>query len=202
MKNQTVVAALALGGCLVLALNLGAYPPAVGILGNSKDCLSCHADNGPWKDDGTVIIDIVDKQTRQSLRQSDGTFLIEAKRGEQKTVLTVIGTMRQGQSEIPTRNAWIYVDPEMIDASALSCFAPGWNVNLPMACRVVGDKWDDSADADYTVLPMSVRPTDAAQDASIVLQVMITKGASVKGKAKEGLIANYFERHVNLRVLE
>lgn len=202
MKKQTVVAALAFGGCLVLALNLGAYPPAVGILGKSKDCLACHVDNGPWKDDGAVIIDIVDKQTKQSLKQPDGTFLIEAKRGELKTVLTVIGSMRQGQSEAPTRNAWIYVDPAMISASALSCFAPGWNVNLQMACRVVGDKWDDSTDADYTVLPMSVRPTDAAQDASVVLQVMLTKGASVKGKAKEGLIANYFERTVKLKVLE
>ncbi len=202
MKKQTVVAALAFGFCLVLVLNLGAYPPAVGILGNSKDCMSCHVDNGPWKDDGTVIIDVVDKQTKQSLRQPDGTFLIEAKRGERKTVLTVIGSTRQGQSEAPTRNAWIYVDPEMIGASALSSFAPGWNINLPMACRVVGDKWNESADADYTVLPMSVRPTDAAQDASVVLQVMLTKGASVKGKAKEGLIGNYFERQVTLRVVE
>jgi hypothetical protein len=201
MKRSEIIG-LVIGGSLVLALNLGAYPPAVGILGNSKDCMSCHVDNGPWKDDGIVIIDIVDKQTKQSLRQPDGTFLIEAKRGEQKTVLTVIGSMRQGQSETPTRNAWIYVDPEMIGTSALSSFAPGWNINLPMACRVVGDKWDESTDADYTVLPMSVRPTDAAQDGFVVLQVMLTKGASVKGKAKEGLIGNYFERQVTLRVVE
>jgi len=200
--KRTVTAALVLGCSVVLALNLAAYPPAVGILGNSKDCLSCHVDNGQWKDDGTVIIDIVDKETRQSLKQADGTFLIQAKRGEQKTVLTVIGSKHQEKLDTPTRNAWIYVDPEMIGASALSSFAPGWNINLPMACRVVGDKWDESADADYTVLPMSVRPTDAAQDASIVLQVMLTKGASVKGKAREGLIANYFERKVTLRIVE
>ena len=200
--KRSVIVVLVLGTSLVLVLNLGAYPPAVGILGKSKDCMSCHVDNGPWKDDGIVIIDVVDKQTKKSLRQPDGTFLIEAKRGEQKTVLTVIGSMRQAQSEAPTRNAWIYVDPEMIGASALSCFAPGWNINLPMACRVVGDKWDESSDADYTVLPMSVRPTDAARDASVELQVMLTKGASVKGKAKEGLIGNYFERKVALRVVE
>lgn len=187
---------------MMLALSLGAYPPAVGILGNAKNCISCHVDNGPWKDDGTVIIDVVDKQTKQSLKQPDGTFLIKAKRGEQITVLTVIGSMRKGQSEIPTRNAWIYVDPETIGSSALSSFAPGWNINLPMACRVVGDKWDESTDADYTVLPMSLRPTDAAQDASVVLQVMLTKGASVKGKAKEGLIGNYFERTVKLKIIE
>ena len=201
MKRATI-AVLVIGWSLAFALSVVAYPPAVGILGNSKDCMSCHVDNGPWKDDGTVIIDIVDKQTKESLKQPDGTFLIEAKRGEEKTVLTVIGSLRQGQSEIPTRNAWIYVDPEMIGASALSSFAPGWNINLPMACRVVGDKWDGSANADYTVLPMSVRPTDAALDASVVLQVMLTKGASVKGKAKEGLIGNYFERQVTLSVIE
>ena len=200
--KRSVIAALAMGWTLAFAFSVGAYPPAVGILGNSKDCLSCHTDNGPWKDDGTVIIDVVDKQTKESLKQADGTFLIEAKRGEEKTVLTVIGSVRQGQSEIPTRNAWIYVDPEMIGASALSGFAPGWNINLPMACRVVGDKWKESTNADYTVLPMSVRPTDAAQDASVVLQVMLTQGASVKGKAKEGLIGNYFERQVTLRVVE
>jgi len=200
--KRSAIAALVMGWSLVFAFSVGAYPPAVGILGNSKDCMSCHVDNGPWKDDGTVIIDIVDKQTKESLKQPDGTFLIEAKRGEEKTVLTVIGSLRQGQSDIPTRNAWIYVDPEMIGASALSSFAPGWNINLPMACRVVGDKWDDSSDADYTVLPMSVRPTDAAQDGSVVLQVMLTKGASVKGKAKEGLIGSYFERQVTLRVVE
>ena len=202
MTKSTVISVLAFCGCLVFALNLGAYPPAVGILGNSRDCLVCHADNGPWKDNGTVIIDIVDKQTGRSLMQPDGTFLIQAKRGELKTIKTVIGSKRKGRLEAPTRNAWIYVDPKMIGASAISSFAPGWNVNLPMACRVVGDKWGISDDADYTVLPMSIRPTDAAQDASMSLQIMITKGASVKGKAKEGLTANYFERTVKLKVIE
>jgi hypothetical protein len=27
-----------------------AYPPAVGIIGKSRDCMSCHANNGPWGD--------------------------------------------------------------------------------------------------------------------------------------------------------
>ncbi len=200
--RRSVIVVLAVGCSVAFALNLRAYPPAVGILGNSRDCLVCHADNGPWKDDGTVIIDVVDKETGQSLKQADGTFLIQAKRGEKKTILTVIGCNRQEELEAPSRNAWIYVDPNMIGASALSSFAPGWNVNLPMACRIVGDPWSETADADYTVLPMSVRPTDAAQDAQIVLQVMLTKGESVKGKAREGLIANYFERKVTLRVVE
>ena len=90
----------------------------------------------------------------------------------------------------------------MIRASAISSFAPGWKVNLPMACRVVGDQWNESTDADFTVLPMSLRPTDAARNAEIELQVMVTKGESVKGKAKEGLTANYFKFKVKLEVLE
>lgn len=200
--RQSGIVVLVIAYSTVLALSLGAYPPAVGILGNSRDCLVCHADNGPWKDDGTIIIDIVDRETRQSLKQADGTFVIQAKRGEKKTILTVIGSKRQENLEAPSRNAWLYVDPSMIGASALSSFAPGWNVNLPMACRVVGDSWGESEDTDYTVLPMSVRPTDAARDAQIVLQVMLTKGESVKGKATEGMIANYFERKVTLRVVE
>lgn len=200
MKQLSVIAVLVLAGYLAFAPGAEAYPPAVGILGGSSNCLVCHADNGPWKDDGTVIIDIVDKETKKSLRQPDGTFLIEAARGERKTVLTVIGARRGNGSEAPARNAWIYVDPRMIGVSSLSSFAPGWNVNLPMACRVVGDKWGEADDSDYTVLPMSVRPTDAAQDATIVLQVMLTKGTSVKGKPREGMVGNYFERQVQLKI--
>ena len=68
-----------------------AYPPAVGLVGKAKNCLSCHANNGPWLDDKRLIIDIIDKETQKSLKQSDGGFLITVKRGEIKTVLTVIG---------------------------------------------------------------------------------------------------------------
>lgn len=193
---------LAVASIIGLSLTLDAYPPAVGILGSSTDCLSCHVSNGPWGADRVVIIDLVDKETGQSLKQTDGTFLIEAKRGELKTVQTVIGIRREGGRSVPTKNAWLYVDPNMIGSSALSAFAPGWNVDLPMACRMVGDKWDDSLEADFTVLPMSVRPTDAAQDAVLELQVMLTSGESVKGKPKQGLTANYFVRKVSLRVIE
>ena len=45
-----------------------AYPPAVGILSNAKNCLVCHANNGPWKDDDKTIIDILDKETRKSFK--------------------------------------------------------------------------------------------------------------------------------------
>src|SRR5688572_16686461 len=54
-----------------------AYPPGVGILSNSKNCMSCHVNNGPWKDNENLIIDILDKETKTSLRQPDGSFLIE-----------------------------------------------------------------------------------------------------------------------------
>lgn len=179
-----------------------AYPPAVGILGSARNCLSCHVNNGPWKDEANTIIDLLDQKTKRSLLQPDGSFLIEARRGEAKTVLTVIGRTRESKGERPYRNAWLYIDPRTIGASSLSKFAPGWDVNLPMSCRVVGDMVEGFEGAKITVLPMTVRPTDAAQDAGILLQVMLTKGESIKGKPKEGMTGNYFERRVVLKVTD
>jgi len=46
------------------------------------------------------------------------------------------------------------------------------------------------------------RPTDAAQEAELALQVMLTKGESVKAKPKEGMIGSYFERKVKLKVTD
>jgi hypothetical protein len=71
-----------------------------------------------------------------------------------------------------------------------------------MSCRIVGDKLDRFESAAITVLPMTIKPTDAARDAELQLQVMLTKGESVKGKPKEGVISNYFERKVKLMVLD
>lgn len=177
-----------------------AYPPAVGILGSSRNCIACHANNGPWKDDGTLIIDVLDKATGNSLKQKDGTFLIAAKRWEAKTVITVIGTAKGARTQ-SYRNAWLYIDPERIkDASALNKFAPGWSVNLPMSCRMVGDTTQAYPNASVTTLPMTVRPGDDARDAEIELQVMLTRGESVKGKPQEGMIGSYFERKVRLKV--
>ena len=184
------------------AVDSFSYPPAVGILGKAKNCVTCHLDNGPWKEEDKTIIDIVDKDTKISLKQPDGSFFIEAKRGEKRTVLTIIGRRKEDKTEPPYRNAWLYVDPKTIDSSSLSKFAPGWDVNLPMSCRVVGDKWEGYEGAYLTVLPMTVHPSDAAQDGELHLQVMLTKGDSVKGKAKEGMIGNYFERRVKLKVVE
>lgn len=177
-----------------------AYPPAVGILSNSKNCISCHTNNGQWQDDSKTIIDILDKDTKKSFKQSDGTFLIETKRGEQKTVLTVIGRKKDKSISAPYRNAWLYIDPTTIGTNSLSKFAPNWDVNLPMSCRLVGDKLPGYEDADITSLPMTIQPLSNAKDTEMQLQVMLTKGESVKGNAQEGMNGNYFERTVKLVV--
>ncbi|MDP3791329.1 MAG: hypothetical protein Q8R38_04730 [Candidatus Omnitrophota bacterium] len=187
---------------VAFARDVWAYPPAVGILGEAKNCLSCHVNNGPWKDDGLTIIDILDKGTKKSLKQIDGSFLIEVKRGEKKTILTVIGRSKADKEESPYRNAWLYVDPRTIGTTSLSKFAPGWDVNLPMSCRIVGDTLEGYEGTKISVLPMTIQPSDAAQDAELMLQVMPTKGESVKGKPKEGMIGNYFERKVKLKVMD
>lgn len=185
---------------LIFTVAVWSYPPGVGILSKSKNCLACHVSNGPWQDDGKTIIDIVDKESNQSLKQADGSFLLEVKRGQTKTVLTIVGRSIDEKEQVPYRNAWIYVDPKTIESSSFSKFAPGWEVNLPLACRVVGDTRTDLEGAKITVLPMTIRPADAAQNAELQLQVMLTKGESVKGNAKEGMIGNYFERRVVLIV--
>ena len=178
------------------------YPPGVGIMGKAKNCLVCHVNNGPWQDEENTIIDILDKDTKTSLKQADGSFLIQAKRGETKTVLTVIGRKKGDKAAPPFRNAWIYMDPKKIESNSLSKFATGWTVNLFMACRIVGDTLEGFEGAKLTALPMSLRPGDDAQDAGLSLQAMLTKGESVKGDAKKGMIGNYFERLVRLKVLE
>ena len=178
-----------------------AYPPAVGILSNSKNCISCHVNNGPWKDDINTIIDILDRETKKSFKQPDGSFLIEIKRGEQKTVLTVIGNIKDNAIAAPYRNAWLYIDPTTIGTNSLSKFAPGWDVNLSISCRLVGDNLPGYENADITSLPMTIQPTSIAEDAEIQLQVMLTKGEGVKGNAQEGMVGNYFEKRVMLIVI-
>jgi len=203
MKARIIpIISIVVGLGIILPQYVLSYPPAVGLLGKSKNCLVCHANNGPWQDEANTIIDILDKETKKSLMQADGSFLIEVQRGEIRTVLTVIGRKKGDKVEAPYRNAWLYVDPQRIKSNSMSKFAPGWNVNLPLSCRVVGDKLEGFEGAKITALPMSVRPGDDAQDAELKLQVMLTKGESVKGKGKEGMKGNYFERVVRLKVLE
>jgi len=197
---KTIITALSL---LVLVANKAiAYPPAVGILGNAKSCMSCHVNNGPWVSESKTIIDILDKETMKSLRQLDGTFQLDVKRGQQKTVLTVIGRIKDDDTPAPYRNAWTYIDPTTIGTSSLSKFAPGWAVNLQMSCRVVGDNLPGFEGAKVTVLPMTVQPLDDAKDAILQLQVMLTKGESVKGDPKKGMLGNYFERSVKVKVID
>ena len=187
---------------VVTAALAGAYPPAVGILGGAKSCLSCHVSNGPWKDDAGLIIDVLDKASGKSLKQTDGGFLIQSRRGETRAVLTVIGLAQGAQGPRPYRNAWLYVDPRLIaDGVSLNKFAPGWDVNLPMSCRLVGDASPAYPGAHITVLPMTVRPGVEAEDTEVQLQVMLTSGEAVKGKPREGMAGSYFERQVRLRVL-
>jgi hypothetical protein len=178
-----------------------AYPPGVGILAKSRTCTSCHVDNGPWTDEKRTIVDVLDATTKQSLRAPDGAFIVTVPRGATRTVLTVIGRAA-GEESPPIRNAWLYVDPTQIGTSALSKFAIGWDVNLPMSCRLVGDRLEGFEGAHLTVLPMTIRPTDAARDAELELQAMLTSGQAVKGKAREGLISNSLIRKVLLRVVE
>ncbi len=177
-----------------------AYPPGVGILTNSPNCLSCHANNGPWQDDVNTIIDILDKDTKRSLMQPDGTFLLEVKRWEQKTVLTVIGSKKTNSVPAPTKNAWIYIDPTTIGTNSLSKFAPNWDVNLPMSCRIVGDDLPGYENSDITSLPMTIQPLSNAKNAEIILQVMLTSGETMKNNAHEGLMGSYFERKVKLTI--
>ena len=200
MKTKNI---LGLGFCLLalFAVNTFSYPPAVGILGKAKSCLACHVNNGPWTDETKTIIDLLDKETMKSLRQADGSFLIEVKRGRQKTVLTVIGRLKDNEAP-PYRNAWTYIDPTRIESNSLSKFAPGWAVNLQMACRIVGDNLPGFEEAKISVLPMTLQPLDDAKDSELQLQVMLTKGEAVKADAKKGMLGNYYERKVQLKIIE
>ena len=201
MKSGKIAA---LGFCALafFAARTFCYPPAVGILGKSKSCLACHVNNGPWPDDQKTIIDLLDKETMKSLRQSDGRFVIEVKRGRQKTILTVIGRAQDDGAMPPYRNAWIYIDPKSIGTDSLSKFAQDWAVNLQMACRLVGDNLPGFEGAKISVLPMTLQPLDKAEDSELQLQVMLTMGAAVKAEAKKGMLGNYFERKVALKVIE
>jgi len=182
--------------------NAFSYPPAVGILGKAKSCMSCHVNNGPWTDEKSIIIDVIDQETMKSLRQPDGSFLLEVKRGRQRTVLTVIGQTRDDETPAPYRNAWTYIDSARIRTNSVSKFAAGWAVNLQMSCRLVGDKLSGFEGAKITALPMTIQPLDDAKDAELQLQVMLTKGESIKGNPRKGMLGNYFERKVILKVAE
>src|SRR3990170_3800535 len=125
MKSRSIIVYALLA--VVSGLSTGlAYPPAVGILSKSKSCISCHVNNGPWTDDQKTVIDILDKETMKSLRRPDGTFLLEVRRGQQKTLLTVVGRTKDDNAPSSFRNAWTYVDQTRTETNSISKFAPGW----------------------------------------------------------------------------
>lgn len=180
-----------------------AYPPAVGTLGKSRDCMSCHTSDGPWKDDRNLIIDLLDKETGRSLRDEDGAFLISVKPEQTRTLLVVLGRAQGDTMPIPHRNGWIFVDPALINRDHLgSKFAPGWETDLSMSCRLIGDIHPAYEGAKITVLPLTIRATGAAKDAEVEWQILMTRGEAVKGDAKQGLVQNYFARKVRLNVDE
>lgn len=182
-------------------LNVFSYPGQVGLTGKSKDCLSCHVNNGQW-DDGKTIIDILDKETLKTFKQADGSFLIEIKRREQKTILLILGRQKEDGTPAPVRNAWLFIDPATIESSELNKFAPQWAVNIQLGCRITGDEIKGLENTIITASAMTIQPLSDAKDAEIQLQAMLTKGESVKGNAKTGMIGNYFERKVMLKVLD
>lgn len=53
-----------------------------------------------------------------------------------------------------------------------------------------------------TLLPMTVRPGDAATDAELELQIMLTSGKSAKGAPDTWLRSNYLLRTLVLRVTD
>lgn len=203
-KITVLAASPALGVAWLLSAPAArAYPPAVGILGKARNCAACHPSDGPWKDDANLVLDLLDKNTGQSLRQDDGSFLIAASPDQRRTVLVVAGRAAGDAAPPPQRNGWIFVDPVLIPRDHLgSKFAPGWEVDLPMSCRLVGDRHPAYEGAAITVLPMTVRPTGAAKDGEVEWQVLMTAGEAVKGDAKRGLAQSHFVRKVRLKVEE
>ena len=200
MKRSYVV--VFCGIALLLCSAAGAYPPAVGIGGKSRSCTVCHAETGPWQDEENTIVDILDGSTRSSLRQPDGRFLLKVARGEIRTVITVIGRAAGDEAPPPVRNAWLYIDPSRIETGSFSKFAPGWDVTLPLSCRVVGDDVPEYPGAAVTALPMKIRPGDSAQDCELELQMMLTSGESTKGNPNASLKGNYLVRKLFLDVVD
>jgi hypothetical protein len=201
LAHRTLLVVLA-GGVLSAAPAAHAYPPGVGILTAHRDCLGCHAQSGTWSEGRHTIVDILDAETRRSLRSRDGRFVIEVPRGERKTVITLIGRAAGDPAPPAERHAWLFVAPSQIGTSSLSKFAPGWDVDLSMACRVVGDTAPEYPGARLTALPMTIRPGDAAGESELELQMMLVSGDGTKGSALQGLTTNYLVRRVRLRVID
>lgn len=207
MKTKAILcivgAAIPAAVALLATSPAGAYPPAVGIIGKFRNCAACHTDNGPWKDDGNQILDLVDRETGKSLRQADGSFLVSAKPGQARKLMVVVGRAKGDKEPAPNRNGWTFVDPQLIERGGFgSKFAAGWDVDLPLSCRLVGDNMKGYDGASVSALPLTVRPTESARDGELEWQVLMTRGTAVKGDANQGLEQNNFVRKVTFKVEE
>ena len=187
---------------VILAQLAVASPPAVGIVSNSRSCISCHASTGPWTAGPDLVLDLIDKDTQQSLRQPDGSFLLTTKRGSAATAIAVIGYRGLTPEQSPHRNGWTFVDSTSIGTSSLSKFAPGLEISVPYGCKICGDSIAAYPGAVVTTAPISIRPTETAQNADVTFQTLMTSGEPVKGKPKSGLTSNYHARIVHLRVTD
>ena len=199
---RSILKLISLSLLFLLTQLAAASPPAVGIIGNSRSCISCHANTGPWTAGPDLIVDLIDKETQQSLRQPDGSFLVTTKRGTAATAIAVIGYRGMTPEQSPHRNGWIFVDSTTIGTSSLSKFAPGWEISVPYGCKISGDSIAAYPGAAVTTAPISIRPTETAQDADVTFQTLMTSGEPVKGKPKSGLTSNYHARIVHLRITD
>lgn len=178
----------------LVVTDVSAYP-AASLEGRQKSCLSCHKNTGPWKDESKIVIDIIDPQTGESFKQEDGSFLIEVKRDEVRRVKTVLG-VSSDLEWVPEFVAWLYADPEEIQRAPESSlkFAPNWEVNRPFCGKRVAGTVKGFEGKKVATLTMSLRPLKEAKDADISLQVLFKS-------FDRTLVGNYYERKVNLRVL-
>lgn len=196
MQSKLLFSIILMTGIVAL-ITTGIFAfPAASLEGRQKSCLSCHKNTGPWKDESKIVIDIIDPETGKSFKQEDGSFLIPVKRDEVRRVKTVLG-VSSDLEWVPECVAWLYVDPEELQKAPESSlkFAPHWEVNRPFCGKRVVETIKGFEDKKVASLTMSIRPSKEAKDANVLLQVLFKS-------FDRTLVGNYFERKVNLKVLD
>lgn len=170
--------------------------PAASLQSRDRDCTSCHQAADSWTDTARVIIDIVDPQTGTSYEAADGAFDIAVRRGEELRVKSVFG-VRQGHQFPPEMVGWLYASPALLKKAPESDpkFAPGWQVNRSFCMKRLVEEVKGFPGNQLAAVPMTIRPLDNAEDATISLQVLFKSSA-------RGLAGDYFERDVRLRVID
>lgn len=195
MAKRIFITIIATAFVFALARSIMSYPTAP-IVGRQTSCLNCHKNTGPWTDEAKTIIEMLDSQTGESLKQKDGSFLITVKRNEIKTVQVVFGVTGDVE-KAPECISWCFVDPieQKQSSDASNKFAPHWEVNAQYGGRFVGDKVKGYETHKIVASTMSLRPTEKAKDGKLVLQVLFPI-------AFRGLDGNYFEKQVTLKLIE